>query len=88
MMCGYGKIFGEKRLLGGNIFHLSKNGTTPSFVKTFGLTSGISVRGTVGLTLVRKGFKCFNFYRIEISYFTCCISSDYYCIREYILTER
>ena len=67
MMYGYGKIFGEKRLLGGNIFHLSKNGTTPSFVKTFGLTSGTSVRGTVGLTLVRKDFKCFNFYSIDYS---------------------
>ena len=38
-----------------------------SFIKTFGLTSGTSVKGTVGLTLVRKGFKCFNFYSIDYS---------------------
>jgi len=30
-------------------------------VKSFGLTSGASVRGTVGLILVRKVFNCFNF---------------------------
>jgi len=32
-----------------------------SFVKPFGLTSGTSVRGMVGLILVRKGFNYFNF---------------------------
>ena len=32
------------------------------FVKHFGLTSGTSVRGTVGLILVRKSFNYFNFY--------------------------
>jgi hypothetical protein len=55
----------KTRLLGGNIFYLSKNETPPLFVKTFGMTSGTSVRGTVGLTLMRKCFKCFNFYSID-----------------------
>ena len=69
---GYGKTFGEKktRLLGGNIFYLLKNGTPPSFVKTFDLISGTSVRDTVGLILVRKGLKCFNFYSIIINYYS------------------
>jgi len=53
------------RLLGGNIFYLSKNETPHPFVKNFGMTSGTSVSGTVGLTLVRKNFKCFNFYSID-----------------------
>ena len=35
------------------------------FVKLFGMTSGASVRGTVGLILVRKDFNCFNFYSID-----------------------
>ena len=30
------------------------------FVKLFGMTSGASVRGKVGLILVRKDFNCFN----------------------------
>ena len=34
------------------------------FVKPFGLTCGASVRGTMGLILVRKYFNCFNFYSI------------------------
>ena len=34
------------------------------FVKPFDLTSGASVRGTVGLTLVRNVFNCNNFYFI------------------------
>jgi len=37
---------------------------SPSFIKPFGLTNGVSVRGKVGLILVRKGFNCFNFYSI------------------------
>ena len=36
------------------------------FVKSFGLTSGTSVRGTVGLILVRNVFNCFNFYSIDL----------------------
>ena len=56
------------RLFGGNIIYLSKNGTPSLFVKTFGMTSEISVRGMVGLTLVRKDFKCFNFYSIDIDF--------------------
>jgi len=35
------------------------------FVKPFGMTSGASVRGMVGLILVRNIFSCFNFYSIE-----------------------
>ena len=35
------------------------------FVKPFGMTSGASVRGTVGLILVRIVFNCFNFYSID-----------------------
>jgi len=31
----------------------------------FSLTSGASVRGTVGLILVRIVFNCFNFYSID-----------------------
>jgi len=31
------------------------------FVKPFGLTSGASTRGKVGLILVRKGYNYFNF---------------------------
>ena len=60
-------------LLGGNIFYLLRNGIPPPFVKSSGLasgasvrgTSGISVRGTVGLTLVRIVSNCFNFYCID-----------------------
>ena len=63
MGCGYVKFLVKKiSLLGGNIFYLSKNGTPPPFVKTFGMTSGNSVRGTVGLTLVRKYFNFYNIY--------------------------
>ena len=50
---------------GRNIFLLSKNGSSSSFVKSFDLTSGTFVRDMVGLILVRKGFNCFNFYNIE-----------------------
>ena len=32
------------------------------FIKPFGLTSGASVRGTVGLILVRNVFNWFHFY--------------------------
>ena len=39
----------------------------PPFVKSFGLKSGISVRGMVGLILVRKGFNCFNLYSIDLA---------------------
>ena len=35
-------------------------------VKSFGLTSGASVRGTVGLVLVEKSFNCFNFYSLDL----------------------
>jgi len=35
------------------------------FVKLFGMTSGASVRGTVGLIFVRNIFNCFNFYIID-----------------------
>ena len=65
---GMVKLLVKKRLFGGNIIYLSKNGTPPLFVKTFGMTSEISVRGMVGLTLVRKDFKCFNFYSIDIDF--------------------
>jgi len=59
------KTFGWKHFLS-----IKKWDSTP-FVKTFGMTSGTSVRGTVGLTLVRKGFKCFNFYSIDIFVHLC-----------------
>jgi hypothetical protein len=39
-----------------------KMGLHPPFVKPLDLASGTSVRSTVGLILVRKGFNCFNFY--------------------------
>ena len=66
MWCGYVKLLVKKiSLLGGNIFYLSKNGTPPPFVKPVGLTSGTSVRGMVGLILMRKFFNCFNFYSID-----------------------
>jgi len=51
---------------GGNIFLLSILWVYTLFRQTFGLTSGTSVRGTVGLILVRKDFNCFNFYSIDI----------------------
>jgi len=35
-----------------------------TFVKSFGLTSGASERGTVDLILVRNIFNCFNIYSI------------------------
>ena len=35
------------------------------FVKPFGLISGTSVRGTVGLILVRIVLNCFKFYSID-----------------------
>ena len=38
------------------------------FVKLFGMTSGASVRDTVGLILVRNVFNCFNFYSIDIDF--------------------
>ena len=41
-------------------------GTPPPFAKPFGLTSGTSMRGTVGLILVRKIFNCFNFNSIDL----------------------
>ena len=60
--------FGEKiSLLGGNVFLLSKNGSPPSLVKPFGLTSGTFLRGSLSLILVRKNFNYFNFYSIDIS---------------------
>ena len=70
VLVGYGvwvcKIFDKKKqvFLGGNIFYLSKNRTPPPFVKLFGLRSETSVRGMVGLILVRKIFNFFNFYSI------------------------
>ena len=36
------------------------------FVKFFGMTSGASMRGMVGLILMRNIFNCFNFYSIDI----------------------
>ena len=44
---------------GGNIFLLSISWVYTLFRQTFGLTSGTSVRGMVGLILVRKGFQLF-----------------------------
>jgi len=38
-------------------------GSTPFFVEPL---AGTSVRGTVRLILLRKGFNCFNFYSIDI----------------------
>ena len=55
-------------LLGENIFYLLKNGTPPSFVKPSGQTSGISVRGTVDLILIKIIFNYFNFYSINWSH--------------------
>ena len=48
--------------MGRNIFLLSKNESPHSFVKSLGLTSGASVRGTVDLILIKKNFNYFNFY--------------------------
>ena len=48
---------------GGNIFLLSISWVYILFRQTFGLISGTSVRGTVGLILMRKYFNYFNFYR-------------------------
>ena len=39
------------------------------FVKPFGLTSRSSVRGAVGLILVRNVFNCSNFYSIDTDKF-------------------
>ena len=50
---------------GGNIFILSISWVYTFFRQTFGLTSGTSVRGTVGLILVKKDFDCFKFYSID-----------------------
>ena len=62
---GMVKLLVKKNKAFGWKHYLSKNGTPSPFVKTFGMASGTSVRGTVCLTLVRKGFKCFNFYSID-----------------------
>ena len=53
---------------GGNIFLLSVLWVYTFSGQTFGLTSETSMRGTVGLILVRKAFNCFNFYSIDYIY--------------------
>ena len=48
MTCGYVLVWVKKTSFsGGNILHLSKNRTTPSFVKHLDLSSGTSVRSNV-----------------------------------------
>ena len=56
-------MFGVKKQdFGGNIFLLSILWVYTLFRQTFGLTSGASVRGKVGLILVKIIFNCFKFY--------------------------
>ena len=50
---------------GGNIFLLLISWVYTLFRQIFGLTSGTSVRSTVGLISVRKSLNCFNFYIID-----------------------
>ena len=61
------KVLGVKsiRILVETFLLLSKNGSPSLFVKTLDLTSGSSVRGKVGLTLVKIVSNCFNFYSID-----------------------
>ena len=47
--------------------NIDKTNLPLPFVKPFGLTSGASMRGTVGVILVKNIFNCFNFYSIEKS---------------------
>ena len=65
MWGGYRKIAGVKnnRIL---VEKFDKINLPLLFVKLFGLTSGTSVRGTVGLVLVEKGFNCLNFYSLDL----------------------
>jgi len=43
-----------------------------SFVKPFGLTNGVFVRGKMGLIFMKKGFNCFNFYSIDNIFYRSC----------------
>ena len=62
-LCGYVQRWVKKTwVLSGNIFLLLISWVYTFFRQIFGLSSGTSVRGTVGLILVRKCFNCFNFY--------------------------
>jgi hypothetical protein len=63
---GYVEGLGKKNLaFGWNHFFSIKNRSPPPFVKPLELASGTSVRNTVGLILVRKGFNYFIFYSID-----------------------
>jgi len=61
------KVLGVKsiRILVEIFCFYKKNGSPLPLVKTLDLTSGSSVRGKVGLTLVKIVFNYFNFYIIN-----------------------